>query len=290
MIGTRSLLSAIAATVVVGAGVGAGAPRPEIEIGARRLVADRAQRADAALALLETALGPAVDAARIGAARVVAGDESPGPLLQQAADLIAAAEGPSGEARRAVAALEEARRAWMPQAGTLEQATDAGELGSIAAQLGASAAAANEFAVMRRRALAVAATLQAALAALDAGDVAAARPLVARARDDHEAVEAWEVELVTLPVWTETSDGMIGAVERIMSATDAGDRDAAQQAASDFAALSDDGATADRALRIAMGEGGSAVTAAPLGRLASVLSAIGELRGTLASVRAASGS
>jgi len=290
MIGTRSLLSAVAATVVVGAGLGAGAPRPEIEIGARRLVTDRAERADEALAQLEASLAPAVDAARAGAARVVAGDETPGAILHEAADLIAAAEGTAGDARRAVGALEEARRAWRPEGDPLGQATDAGELGSIAAQLEASAEAADEFAAIRQRALAVTGTLRAALVALDAGDVAGARPLVAEAREDHRAVVSWEVDLVTLPVWIATSDEMIGAVERIVNATQRGDEAAAVQAANDFAALADDGATADRALRIAIGEGGSAVTAAPLGRLASVLSAIGELRLTVASVRAATGS
>ncbi len=290
MIGTRSLLSALAATVVVGAGMGAGAPRPEIEIGARRLVSDRAERADEALAQLEASLAPVVDAARAGAARVVAGDEPPGLILLEAADLIAAAEGTAGDARRAVGTLEEARRAWRLEGDPLVQATAAGELGSIAAQLEASAEAADDFAGMRQRALAVAGTLRAALVALDAGDVAGARPLVAEAREDHRAVVSWEVDLVTLPVWIETSDEMIGAVEQIVNATQRGDEAAAAQAANDFAALADDGATADRALRIAIGEGGSAVTAAPLGRLASVLSAIGELRLTVASVRAATGS
>ena len=80
---------------------------------------------------------------------------------------------------------------------------------------------------------------------------------------------------------------MIEAVERILDAIERGDDGAASKAAAEFSALSGEGATADRALRIAMGEGGSAVTATPLGRLAGVLSAIGELRTTLASIREA---
>jgi len=289
MIGTRTLISVVAATVVVGMGLGAGGPRPEVEIGARRLVIERADRADLALAGLQAALAPALDAARGGAARVVSGDESPGRLLREAARLIAAAEGPADDARRVVGALQEAWRAWRSAGDPLGQATDAGELGSIAAQLEASAEAADEFVAMRRRALAVTGSLHAALVALEAGDVVAAQPLVTDAREAHAAVASWAVDLVTLPVWVETSDEMIGAMERIVDATRRGDGAAAVQAANDFAALSDDGAMADRALRIAIGEGGSAVTAAPLRRLASILSAIGELRLAVASVRAAAG-
>jgi hypothetical protein len=102
-------------------------------------------------------------------------------------------------------------------------------------------------------------------------------------------VAAWDAGLVTLPIWVETTDEMIGAVERILDATERGDDGAASEAAAEFSSLSDQGATADRALRIAMGEGGSAVTSTPLGRLASVLSSIGELRATLASIRESTG-
>jgi hypothetical protein len=101
----------------------------------------------------------------------------------------------------------------------------------------------------------------------------------------HDAIAGWEVEVVTLPVWLETTDAMIGAVERIVAAVDEGDEAAASAAAADFAELADDGGTADRALRIAIGEGGSAVTAAPLERLAAVLGAIDDLRATISALR-----
>jgi hypothetical protein len=138
---------------------------------------------------------------------------------------------------------------------------------------------------MRRRAAAIPGTLADALRALEAHDLAEARTLVDEVRESHRIVAEWEIGLVTLPIWVETTDEMIGAVERILEATERGDDGAASKAAAEFSALSAEGATADRALRIAMGEGGSAVTATPLGRLAAVLSAIGELRATLASIR-----
>jgi hypothetical protein len=83
---------------------------------------------------------------------------------------------------------------------------------------------------------------------------------------------------VTLPVWIETTNEMIGAVERVIGATREGDATAADEAADDFAALADDAVTADRALRIAIGEAGSAVTAIALERLAASLRAVEDLR------------
>ena len=85
---------------------------------------------------------------------------------------------------------------------------------------------------------------------------------------------------MTLPVWIATTDAMITAMEQIVSATRAGDAAAASAAAEAFAALTDDAATADRALRIAIGEGGSSLTAAPLERLAAALGGIEGVRAT----------
>jgi hypothetical protein len=186
-----------------------------------------------------------------------------------------------------VAALEAARRAGDPAAGSLAPGPDATELASIAGQLEASAAAGGAFAEMRHRATSIGSDLEAALDALDDGDLGAAEGRVAVARAAHDAVAGWEVGFVTLPVWIETTDEMIGAVERIVEATRDGDAAAADEAAADFAAVAGDGATADRALRIALSEGGSSMTSTPLTRLAGVLSAIGELRASVASVREA---
>ena len=55
-------------------------------------------------------------------------------------------------------------------------------------------------------------------------------------------------------------------------------------AAEAFSALTDDAATADRALRIAIGEGGSSLTAAPLERLAAALGGIEGVRETTAEI------
>jgi hypothetical protein len=158
------------------------------------------------------------------------------------------------------------------------------ELGSIAAQLGSTAPAADAFATMRRRAEGLVGLLDESLVALEEGSLAEAGERVADARADHEVIAAWEVDLVTLPVWLETTDAMIGAMEAIVAAADAGDEAAALAAAEDFAGLSEEAATADRALRIALGEGGTAIAAAPLGRLATLLRDVAEARAAVASM------
>jgi len=124
--------------------------------------------------------------------------------------------------------------------------------------------------------------LDTALRALDAGDVEAAASAVDEARSDHDAVVALEPKPVTLPLWIETTNEMIGAVERVIEATREGDVVAADEAAAEFAALADDAMTADRALRIAIGEGGGGVTAPALAAFASILGDLRDLRAAVA--------
>jgi hypothetical protein len=282
MIGTRLLVPAVVAILLVPL-IGQGGPDPSVAIGARRLVVERAEEADAALAALERAVAPGLDAARRGSAMVVTGTEAPGAELRAAASALTSASGAAGQADAAVRRLEGARRA-AGVGSPVALAASPAEVESIAAQLEGTAGAADAFAAMRRRAEGLLAGLDGALAALDSGSLAEARDLVARARADHDAVAGGDVELVTLPIWIETSDAMIAAVETIIAATEGGDEDAAVQAANEFASLAEDAAPADRALRIAIGEGGNAVTAAPMGRLADLLREVAETRLVVASI------
>ena len=283
MIGIRVLPTALAVLAVVPL-VGGGGPEPSAALAARQLVLDRADAADAALLALERAIAPGLDAARRGSARVVSGDRPPGVELRAASAALASADPAARAAQEAVDALEGARR--LVGAGEeIQLDLPRGEPGSIAAQVEGTAGAADAFAEMRHRAERLVDGLEAALGALEAGSLAEARTLVAAARDDHVALEAWEVELVTLPVWIDTTDAMIGSMETIIDATEAGDDDdAAAAAAREFAALAEEAAPADRALRIALGEGGSAVTAAPLGRLADLLREVALTRLEVASI------
>lgn len=287
MIGIRSLASASAAAAALALGLGAGAPRPEIEVGARNLVEQRATRAEEALDEASAALMPAVKAARAGAARVVAGDAPPSARLIEAAEALEVAAGSVDAARRSVDRLEAARRAWRPGIDPLAAIPGGDEVTSIAAQLGETIDAADAFAHRRRGADSVAALIEDALAALEDGRLDAAGRSIDEARDVHAQVADWDVDLVSLPVWVETTGEMIGAVERIVEATRSGDDESARRAADEFAALAEDADEADRALRIAMAEGGSAVTSAPLGRLADLLDSLAAARAAVVDVRRA---
>lgn len=282
MIGIRLGLAVLAAAALVPL-LGRGGPDPAVMLAARRLVAERAQGADAALAALEATVAPGLADARRGAARVVVGTDAPGPVLRGAARALEAAGGREREAALAVRALEGAlRAAAMGPVPRLD--LPPGELASIAAQLDGTAPAADRFADLRRRAEGLVTLLQDALAALDQGSLERAGDLVSLARADHDVLAAWEVEVVTLPVWIATMDAMITSLEDLVEATAAGDEPAALAAADAFAALSEDAAPADRALRIALAEGGSAVTAAPLARLADLLREVARTRLEVASI------
>lgn len=270
MIGIRSALSGIAAMALAGGALAPAAADPADGLAARRLVVERAAAAIDRLDELDRMVDAALASARRGAARVVSGAEPPGPPLIEAAAVLARAEGAAADARGAIRAADGARRAQEPATPLPEPAFVAGEVGSIGGQLEATVAAAESFAQMRRRAEALVGGLDAALEALVDGDLAEADRLVTAARTDHDAVSAWEVELVTLPIWIATTDALIADVEALLAATRAGDAPAAEAAAEAFAARAEEAATADRALRIAMSEGGAAVTAPPLGRLATL--------------------
>jgi hypothetical protein len=277
MIGLRATLTAAVAVAACAATLSADVAGVARSRDAVRLLHERASAAASDLDALAARLSEATDAARAGAARTVTGDEPPGPSLEAAARLLEDAEPVASAARAAVDALRGAIQ--LAGAGVaVEQPVETGELSSVAAQLRATAAAADAFAEMRRRTERVPVLLDQALAALGRGDLDEAERLADAARTDHDAVSAWEVDLVTLPIWIETTDAMIADVETIVRATRAGDRAAAEAAAQAFAGRSDEATTADRALRIAIGEGGSAVSGAPLRRLAELQTRVSATR------------
>lgn len=284
MIGTVRMVAVVAGIVALVPSLGQGGPDPSTTIAARALVAERAAAADDALRALEREIQPALDLARSGAARVVNGETPPSESLAEAGAMLIEIDPFGAEAASRIRALEGARRALAAPGAPIEPPTQAGELASIGAQLEGTAPAADRFASMRLRADRVLAGLAAVIAALGDGDAAGAETALARARADHEAVAAWDVDLVTLPVWVEASAALVDAAEAIVAATTAGDAAAAAEAADEFAAQREGAASADRALRIAMGEGGAAVTAAPLGRLADLLRRTAEARATVAEI------
>ena len=285
MIGMRAVASTMAA-VCVAASLGPRMADPAGSIAAERLLRERASTAVQALDALRSALEPGLDAARHASAAVVAGGEDPAPLLEAAGEEIAAAEAPAIAARQAVASLNGAIDAWRPGLAPVPEPIPAGSLPSIGEQLAAAGPAAAEFAELRRRSVALPATLEEAVAALDAGDLDAAASILRRARADHDLVAGWELAPSTVAVWLDTTDAMIGSVEAIVAATRAGDPEAAMAAAGAFAALASESTAADRALRIGLSEGGAAIAAAPLERLATELRQIESVRARAAGIAA----
>ena len=281
MIGIRGVASAGAAVLALVLVLGPRDPDPSTALAAEGLIRARAAAASAALDALRTAVQPGLDAARGAAAAVLSGDEAPSARIEAAAELIADAERLVAPARAAAASFAVARVTWRPDAVPIPDLIAAGELASIGAQLAAAGPATDEFAELRARATGLAGVLERAVLALDRGDTDEAEALTSAARADHDALVAWDTDLPTLPVWIGTTDAMIGAVEGILVATDAGDAAAAGEAAAAFAAVSADAATADRALRIALGEGGASLTAAPLERLATAVRVIEAARASV---------
>jgi hypothetical protein len=285
MIGIRAVVLGLLAVVTAGAAVGSGGPDPSARLAATRLVVENGAAADAELAAVEAALERSLDAARRGTARVVSGDEPPGPQFADAATALREeGERAAGRAIDATTQLAAARRAQAPGAVGPQPPVDRGELASIAAQLDATADAGDAFATMRRRAADAIDGLDRALAALDRGDAGTAAEEVAASRAAFRAVEAWPAGLPTLPVWIETVDAMIGAVEALVDAVTAGDAVRAEEAARAFAAASEEAVVADRALRIAISEGGSGVAAPALTRLARALESVQAARAEVAAI------
>jgi hypothetical protein len=267
MIGTRDALAVAVALAFVVFGLGPGAPRPEVAIHADELVSTRAIAAVDPLGELLDDLETATETSRSAATAIVAGDRSPGELLQEAADLVADAGEIAVLANARAGELESARLARDPTAEPMPEGVAAADLASISAQLEATVAAADEFARMRRRAVNVPEALGAALAALGDGDLETAEGRLAAAADDQAAVAGWDVDFAALPVWVAATDATIDAVERLLAAVRNGDQPAAERAAADFAALGDEATRADRALQITISEGGGGVATAPLARL-----------------------
>jgi hypothetical protein len=284
MIGTPGVLAALVGMVALVPLLGSGGPDPSAAIAARALVAERAAAAGEALLALERAIQPALDLARTGSARVVNGESPPGEPLAAAGAMLVEIDPLGAEAASRIRGLEGARRAIASPGAPIGPPAQPGELASIGAQLEGTATAADRFASMRLRADGVLTGLATVVAALGDGDAAGADAALAQARADHEAIAAWEVDLVTLPVWVEAAAALVDAAEALVVATAEGDGQAAADAADEFATQREGAASADRALRIAMGEGGAAVTAAPLGRLADLLRRTAGARAAVAEI------
>ncbi len=257
--------------------LGGGAPRPEVVMASNDAVVSAADRTLDAIDRLEAELAPAIDAARAGSARVVAGEEDPVEPMAAAAEMLLAAAPTAVDVREALGDLERARAALDPSAQPMRRSPDGGDLASIAGQLGDAGEAGARFAETRRRAEAVSDALVDALDAAAAGEPDEAHQQLLLGLVAVDELRAWEDDAPALSVWIDTVDAMIRAMQRLVDAVRAGDANEADAAQAAFADAAEGGTEADRALRIGLGEAGSAVTAVPVGRLAEAMAALGEL-------------
>lgn len=283
MIGTGSLASVAGAALVVLALLGGGAADPSALREADRLVRERAQAALEALDVLAAALEPALDGARDGSSLVIQGDVPPGPRLVAAAAALEGGADEADAAHAAVAAFDRARHARAPGVQPARQAVGGAELEAIAVDLRIAAPEADAAARLRYGAAAVLQRLEEALAALVDRSYDEAHDAATAARAGHDAIVRAELPSDALPLWLEATDAMISAVTRLIDANEAGDRAASAVAAADFAAVAEDAAAADRALRVAIAEGADSTTRAVVARIGAAISSVAGARAEIAS-------
>jgi hypothetical protein len=233
----------------------------------------RAGAAHAALRRLAAAIDGALQEGRHGAAATVSGDDPPGAHFRAAAGRLEASEPAAGHVAVALDALRgelaiDGRR----DAPVLRLA--ASDLGSIALQLRGTASPADAFAEMRLGTRRVLDELQAALVALGGGDLAAATTALDGADDALARVRAWPGKLATLPLWIATADRLLAALHDVADARAAGDAAGEARALAAYRAATADAAQADRALAIALAEGGGGISEAPMARLADALAKV----------------
>jgi hypothetical protein len=256
---------------------------PAVEWDRQRALVAQAAATGEALDALELALEPARQAARSGAALVLEGDDSPEPVLNEAAELLDGAAAESDAAVREMDRLRGMVAAARPGVST-PIVPEPGQLASIAGQLRQAGDATGPFVERRRAARRTLVRLEDALAALEADDPQAALPALDDARRARQEVAAWEPAPVTLPLWLETTDRMISSAQRIAEAALAGDEEAARAAAEEYEAAADEARQADVSLALSLSEAGSGLTSTPLRRLADALAEVERAQAVVASL------
>jgi hypothetical protein len=245
------------------------------------LAAQRSQ-AVAQLHQLESSLKAAIDDGRHGAALTVQGTERPGPHLGAAAEAIGKADplvvAAQQTIRRLAANLVIAGEAGIAPSLGLEP----GKLPAIGAQLQDSADAADGFWSMRRATETTLARLADAFAAIDAKDPARVLAAVGAAEQALQQVKSWPGNLLTLPVWTQSTGDLLSALRALAVAIRDHDETAARAAEAKYKTAAASAHRADLALAIAIAEGGSAVSDHPLAAAADALRSVDD---ALAEVR-----
>lgn len=247
----------------------------------RQQLSATAGEADAAIRRLDDDLRAALESARQGAADTVSGDEPPGPRLVAAADQIEAL-GDRLHAARAALGRVSSLLAIHGETDAPRLSLGTGDLAAIGQELRGTAAPSDDFAAMRRSSQAVLAELRAALIATDAGHAMVALAAVTAGEQRLAEVRAYDEQLVTLPVWAETSGALFAALRDLARARVDHDVEGERTALRSYARAAASAAQADRGLAIALAEGGAAIARSPLGGLADALAQIEDARAALA--------
>jgi hypothetical protein len=237
-----------------------------------------ARTAQSDLRRLAELLEAAVHDARSGGALTVAGDDPPAPPLNAAADRLDGGLQVAHDAELAITILRGTAAAVDPGLELPPSSMNRAALSSIAGQLRAAADAATSFVARRHATDAVLGDLGDALAALDRDQPQAALDSLARAAAPLELVRTWPSPPITLALWLTTTDALLAAVREMADASIADDPAAAEKAAADYAKAAEAARGADVSLALALSEGGAAVTAIPLRRLADGLADITALQ------------
>lgn len=261
---------------------GPAAADPAGEAARQATIREVAEAAAAKVEELSVALDVARDAARRGSALVVSGDRDPAPELLAAASALEGGGDAATGAQAAMRALGGVFAAVRPQDEAPVLAVSGPTLLGIASQLRGSMEAAGAFVERRHASQATLTALGDALAALERSDLDAAEAALATARDARATVGDWEAQPPELSIWLGTTSAMLDAADRIVAAVRAGDAGAADAAGRDYRDAAAQAGLADRALALAISEGGAAVTATPLLRLAAALEDVASVRAALA--------
>jgi hypothetical protein len=272
--GRRRAVIAIGLGLVVGIGFGLRSPDPAradppAQAARERQLADAAEAADVALGDLGRRIAVARDHARLGTALTASG-EAPAAELTAAADAVAAASGDADDARRALDLVAGLAAAIAPKEAVPSLSYGGADLEQIAAQLAASAPAADLFVERRHATQAVVDALSAALAQLERDEPEAALASLAQADAPMTLLQAWDQRPPLLRYWMTISTDLLDAAGDIARATIANDPAAAEAAGQRYAKAAEAARGADNALALSLSEAGAAVSATPLRRLAAV--------------------
>jgi len=96
-------------------------------------------------------------------------------------------------------------------------------------------------------------------------------------------VRAWPGQLETLPIWIDTTTALVAALRSLAHASLAHDAESIREAQRAYQAAADDGKQADRALAIAIAEGGSAISSGAMRSASDELAAVDDALAELAS-------